>query len=124
MSKRTDHSGSTFDSFLQEEGLLSAVDAVALKRVLAWQLKNAMKTQGLTKQRMAEQMNTSRSQIDRLLDPEYTGIALDAVSRAAQIVGKRVSIQLVDVRARQAPSRKVRARRAASTKRTLDAAAG
>ena len=68
--KRMDHSGSTFDSFLEEEGIREEVEAVAIKRVLAWQLEQAMQEQQKTKQAMAKQLHTSRSQLDRLLDPQ------------------------------------------------------
>ncbi len=117
MSKRTDRTGSSFDAFLEEEGLLEEVEAVAMKRVLAWQLQEAMKSKGLTKQRMARELNTSRSQVDRLLDPEYTGIGLNAVSRAAHALGKRIAIELVDAPS-QRNSTKMRARRAVPSKRT------
>ena len=65
--KKMDHSGSTFDSFLEEEGIREEVEAVAIKRVLAWQLEQAMQEQQKTKQAMAKQLHTSRSQLDRLL---------------------------------------------------------
>lgn len=95
-SDKFDHSGSTFDSFLQEEDLLEQSEAVAIKRVIAWQLEQAMKKKSVTKQAMARHLNTSRSQIDRLLDPRYVGISLETMSRAAHAVGKRVQIQFVD----------------------------
>lgn len=88
-----------------------------MKRVLAWQLEQAMKAKGLTKQRMAKHLNTSRSQVDRLLDPEYTGIGLNAVSRAAHALGKRIEFQLVDAPPRR-NSTKLRARRTMPSKRT------
>jgi len=75
--KRFDHSGSTFDSFLEEEGILEEVEAVAIKRVLAWQLEQEMKRQQKTKQAMAKQLRTSRSQLDRLLDPRNVSVSLD-----------------------------------------------
>jgi antitoxin HicB len=99
-AKQFDHSGSSFDSFLEEEGLLQDVETMAMKRVIAWELQNAMKLGKVTKQRMAARLKTSRSQIDRLLDPEYVGVGLDTVSKAAHALGKRVSIQFVDVRAK------------------------
>ncbi len=67
--KRFDHSGSTFDSFLEEDGIREEVEAIAFKRVLAWQLSQAMRKRQKTKQAMAKQLRTSRSQLDRLLDP-------------------------------------------------------
>jgi len=95
-SKSFDHSGSTFDSFLEEEGIREEVEAVALKRVLAWQLQQAMKKQRKTKKSMAEQLGTSRSQLDRLLDPRNVSVSLETITRAAGVLGKRVVIQLRD----------------------------
>src|SRR5256885_14266865 len=69
---RRDFSGSTFDSFLEEHGIREEVEAVATKRVLAWQLEQEMKRQRKTKQAMAQELQTSRSQLDRLLDPQNT----------------------------------------------------
>src|SRR5947209_17643271 len=82
--KRTDHSGSTFDSFLEEEGIREQAEAVAIKRVLAWQLEQAMQEQQKTKQAMARQIHTSRSQLDRLLDPRNASVTLDTIARAAR----------------------------------------
>ena|SRR5436309_83818 len=81
--KRLDHSGSTFDSFLEQEGIREEVEAVAIKRVLAWQLEQAMQEQQKTKQAMAKQLHTSRSQLDRLLDPRNVSVTLDTITRAA-----------------------------------------
>jgi len=88
--KRTDHSGSTFDSFLQQEGIREEVEAVAIKRVLAWRLEQAMQKQQKTKQAVARQLHTSRSQLDRLLDPRNVPVTLDSITRAARALGKRV----------------------------------
>ncbi len=63
-----DHSGSTFDSFLEDEGMLDDVEASVIKKVIAWQLAETMREQGVSKKAMAERMGTSRSQLDRLLD--------------------------------------------------------
>ncbi|MGB6432123.1 MAG: hypothetical protein WBF06_16210 [Candidatus Acidiferrales bacterium] len=100
--KRTTHSGSTFDSFLEEEGIREEVEAVAIKRVLAWQLSQAMRAQQKTKQAMARQLRTSRSQLDRLLDPRNVSVTLDTITRAAKALGKRVIIRVADVKARRA----------------------
>lgn len=101
--KRTDHSGSTFDSFLEEEGIREEVEAVAIKRVLAWQLSQAMEEQQKTKQAMARQLHTSRSQLDRLLlDPQNISVTLDTITRAARALGKRVIIRVTDVKAKRA----------------------
>ena len=94
--KRFDHSGSSFDDFLEEEGILDEVDAVAIKRVVAWQLAEAMKAGRITKKAMAERMGTSRSQLDRLLDPANGAVHLDTIAKAARAVGKRLSIEMVD----------------------------
>jgi len=74
-----DHSGSTFDSFLREEGIREEVESVAIKRVLAWQLEQAMREQQITKQAMARELHTSRSQLDRLLDPTNVSVSLDTM---------------------------------------------
>jgi antitoxin HicB len=95
-------SGSTFDSFLEEEGIREEVEAVAIKRVLAWQFERAMQEQQKTKRAMARQLQTSRSQLDRLLDPENSSVTLDTITRAAQALGKRIIIRLADRNARRA----------------------
>lgn len=97
--KRTDHSGSTFDSFLEQEGIREEVEAVAIKRVLAWQLEAAMRKQQKTKQAMAKQLHTSRSQLNRLLDPQNVSVTLDTITRAARALGKRVTIRVTDAKA-------------------------
>jgi len=100
--KRTDHSGSTLDSFLEQEGIREEVEAVAIKRVLAWQLEQAMQEQQKTKQAMAKQLHTSRSQLDRLLDPQNVSVTLDTITRAARALGKRVIIRVADAKAKRA----------------------
>jgi len=95
--QRDPHSGSTFDSFLEQEGIREEVEAVAIKRVLAWQLQQAMQEQQKTKQAMAKQLRTSRSQLDRLLNPHNVSVTLDAIARAAKVLGKRLIIQVADV---------------------------
>ena len=94
MSKK--HIGSSFDSFLEEEGTLEESTEVAIKRVLAWQIVQAMKEKELTKAEMARRMRTSRSQFDRLLDPRQTHVKLHTMQRAAAVIGKRLRIDLVD----------------------------
>jgi len=94
--RRADHSGSSFDGFLKEEGILDEVEAVAVKRVIAWQLAQTMKARRMSKKAMAEHMRTSRSQLDRLLDPENISVSLSTLTRAAKVVGKRLRIQMVD----------------------------
>jgi DNA-binding phage protein len=88
-----DHSGSSFDSFLEEEGILDEVEAAAIKRVIAWQLAEAGK---ISKKTMAERMGTSRSQLDRLLDPENSAVHLQTIARAARAVGKRLHMEMID----------------------------
>lgn len=94
MSKRTSRVGSDFDSFLCEEGLLAETTAIAMKRVIAWQLNEARKATGLSKKAMAELMNTSRAQLDRILDANDPSLTLETLSRASQAVGCRVKIEL------------------------------
>jgi hypothetical protein len=98
--KRVDHSGSTFDSFLEQEGIREreGVEAVAIKRVLAWQLERAMQKQQKTKQAMAIQLRTSRSQLDRLLDPRNVSVSLETITRAARALGKRIIIRVADAK--------------------------
>jgi antitoxin HicB len=100
--KVTDHSGSTFDSFLEEEGIREEVEAVAIKRVLAWQLSQAMQDQQKTKRVMAKQLRTSRSQLDRLLDPQNVSVTLETIARAARVLGKRLIIRVADARTKRA----------------------
>jgi hypothetical protein len=87
--------GSDFDDFLKEEGLYEDCSATAIKRVLARQLAEEMKRLSLTKTEMAARMQTSRSQLDRLLDPEKTGVSLDTIQRAASVVGRQLRIELL-----------------------------
>lgn len=96
--KRVDYSGSTFDSFLEQEGIREEVEAVAIKRVLAWQLEQAMQKQQKTKRAMAKQLHTSRSQLDRLLDPRNVSVTLDTITRAARALGKRVILRVADMK--------------------------
>ena len=87
--------GSSLDDLLEEDGVLEEVEAMALKRVLAWQVQKLMKEKGLTKTAMAQEMNTSRASLDRLLDPENTSVTLNTMVNAAKVVGKRLRIELV-----------------------------
>lgn len=96
MSAKNSHVGSRFDDFLATEGLLDGSTAVAMKRVIAWQLSEAMKVQSVSKKQMAERMHTSRSHLDRLLDERDTGLTLETLSRAAQALGRRLRIELAD----------------------------
>jgi antitoxin HicB len=86
--------GSSIDSFLKEEGIFEEAQAEAVKEVVAWQLAEAMKKKKISKNKMALLLKTSRTQIDRLLDPK-NDITLSSLQRAAAIVGRRVSIELL-----------------------------
>jgi hypothetical protein len=90
--------GSSFDSFLAEEGILAEVTAVAQKRVLAWQVADAMRRRHVTKAQMARRMRTSRAALDRLLDPENAGVTLATMGRAAAALDKRLRIDLMDAK--------------------------
>ena len=95
MAKKNPHTGSSFDDFLAEEGILEECTAVAIKRVLARQIEQEMKNRHLSKSAMARKMKTSRSQLDRLLNADNTGISLEVMQRAASVVGRRLEISLV-----------------------------
>ena len=97
----TKHVGSDFDDFLREEGLLDGAEAVASKRVLAYQISQAMKQRDLTKAAMARRMGTSRSSLDRLLDPTVPSVTLLTIEKAARVLGKRVRIEMVEADALQ-----------------------
>jgi predicted XRE-type DNA-binding protein len=92
MSKK--HMGSTIDDFLKGEGIFEEAQAEAVKEVVAWQLAEAMKTRKISKARMARLLKTSRTQVDRLLDPK-NDVTLSSLQRAAAMVGHRVRIELV-----------------------------
>ncbi len=94
--RRHDYSGSSFDEFLDEQGIREEVEAVATKRVLSWQLEQAMKEQQKTKQAMARELHTSRLQLNRLLDLQNTAVSLETITRAAKILGKKVIVQIAD----------------------------
>lgn len=85
----------SLDDFLSGEGKLEAFGVIAIKEVLAWQIENAMKDKKLSRKRLAEQMGTSWSQVGRLLDPKDGNVTLATLQRAAEIVGRRVRIELV-----------------------------
>ena len=87
--------GSTFDSWLREEGLYEEVSATAIKRVVARQVEAAMNQKGLTKAEMARRMHTSRAALDRLLDPDNEAITLATLRKAAAVVGREIRLELV-----------------------------
>jgi antitoxin HicB len=89
------HIGSSFDDFLEEEGTLLETEAVALKRVISFQLEQEMQRAGLSKTELASRMDTSRSAVDRLLDPENHAVTLRTLERAAGVLGKRLKLELI-----------------------------
>jgi len=93
MTYMNQYSGSNFDDFLAEEGILEEVTARAHKRLLALQLQDILEATQLTKTELAERMQTSRSQLDRLLDPDNTAVTLDSLERLAHAVGKRLVVE-------------------------------
>lgn len=88
------HMGSSIDDFLKEEGIFKEAQEQAIKEVVAWQLAEAMKKRKISKNKMASLLKTSRTQVDRLLDPK-DDITLSSLQRAAAMVGRRVSIELI-----------------------------
>jgi antitoxin HicB len=92
--KRMNHMGSSIDDFLKEEGIFEETQAQAVKEVVAWQLDEAMRKQKISKNKMATLLKTSRTQVDRLLNPK-NDITLSSLQRAAAMVGRRVMIELV-----------------------------
>lgn len=88
------HRGSTFDGFLRDEGIFNDVQAAAVKRVLAEAVADAMIEGNISKVEMARRMGTSRSQLDRVLDPRYTAVQLDSLIKAASAVGRDLRISL------------------------------
>lgn len=87
--------GSSFDSWLREEGIYEATTSAAIKRVLARQIESAMKERKLSKSEMSKRMQTSRAALDRLLDPENDGVTLSTLRKAAAAVGREIRLELV-----------------------------
>lgn len=92
---KNNHVGSDFDDFLAEEGILETCQAEAAKRIIAWQIKEYMARENLKKTALAQKLGTSRSQLDRLLDPENTSLNLKTLASAARVMGKKIEIKLV-----------------------------
>lgn len=88
------YTGTDFDDFLREEGILEEVTAKAHKRLLSLQLAEAMEASRISKVQLAERLDTSRSQVDRLLDPDNTAITLESLERLASAVGRQLRIEL------------------------------
>jgi antitoxin HicB len=89
--------GSNFDDFLAEEGMLEEVTAVAVKRVIAWQIEQEMTAQRITKTAMAKKMRTSRASLNRLLDENDTSLTLTTLASAAAALGRRIKLELAPV---------------------------
>ena len=87
--------GSSFESFLKDQGTLEQTSAVSIKRVIAWQLEQAMEQQSMSKNKMAKAMHTSRSQLDRILDPDFEKVQLNTLINAARVLGRELRIELV-----------------------------
>lgn len=92
---RNKHRGSTIDEFLAGEGVLEEFQAKAIKEVVAWQLAAAMRERKLSKNQLAKRMHTSRTQVDRVLDPDAGNVTIETLQRAAELVGRKVKIELV-----------------------------
>ena len=93
-SRKKGRIGSSFDDFLKDEGVYNEVETIAVKRVIAWQLEEAMKARRMSKLQMARRIKTSRSQLDRLLDPSRSGVTLETLARAAQVLGRHIRVEL------------------------------
>jgi len=88
------HVGSDFDEFLEDEGLLAETEATAVKRVIAYQIRQEMEARHISKSMLAEMMRTSRSSLDRLLDPDNGSVTLLTLESAALALGKKLKVQL------------------------------
>lgn len=93
----TQHMGTSFDDFMAEEDLLEDATVIALKRVIAWQIKKEMELQKITKTNMAKRMNTSHAAVDRLLDETNTHLTLTMLVRAAIVLNKTIRVELVNI---------------------------
>jgi DNA-binding phage protein len=94
MTKKNPHWGTTLDSFLNEEGIREATKAEAVTRVIAWQLGQEMEKKGMTKAKLAELMQTSRAQVDRILKAKGN-VTIESLQRAAALVGRELRLELV-----------------------------
>jgi antitoxin HicB len=96
MKMKNKHMGSNFDDFLKEEGILEQTQAMAVKRVLAYQIQDMMKQQHLTKKEMTARLHIkSRMQLDRLLDPDNVSVTLLTLGKTANALGKKLEVQFV-----------------------------
>jgi predicted XRE-type DNA-binding protein len=96
MMSKLEHIGSSFDDFLEEEGIKTEVSVSALKRTLAWKIQDVMKKQELSKAQMAEKLETSRSGLDRLIDPENTSITLNTIEKVAKKLGIEIHVTMTE----------------------------
>ena len=96
MKTKTARVGSSFDDFLAEDGMLQAAEARAIKRVVSWELREALKRHKFTKVTLARRMGTSRAALERLLDPGNISLTLSVLTKAAHALGKRVRVEFVD----------------------------
>ena len=87
--------GSSFDDFLAEEGIQEEVEARAIKKIIAYELQKTLKKEGLSKTALAARLNTSRAAVDRLLDPNNESITLLSLQKAANVLGKKLRLELV-----------------------------
>lgn len=95
MELKNHHRGMSLDAWLGEEGILAEINAIVAKEAIAWQLQQAMKKQHISKKRLAEMMETSRTQVNRILDPKAGNVTLETLQRAAKIVGLELRVELV-----------------------------
>ena len=92
--KKRKHLGSSLDELLAQDGMLAEAESAALKRVIAWQVERAMGEKRISKSDMARAMRTSRTALDRLLDPKNESVTLRTIARAARVLGKRLRLEL------------------------------
>jgi len=93
VAKRNPHTGSRFDDFLKEEGIHEEVEALAVKRVIVYQLEQELSQKHISKKKFAELMHTSRSEVDRLIDPNNDSLTLATLNKAANVLGKKLEIK-------------------------------
>lgn len=95
MTSANRHIGSDFDDYLAAKGVLEEIESAAIKEVIAWQVEQLMRKEGLSRTEMAMKMNTSRSSLSRLLDPNNESVTLQTLERAAAVLGKRLRVEFV-----------------------------